>query len=96
MLYYSLGIHFEWDSDKEKKNIRKHGIAFKTASKVFWDADRLEFYDSVHSNAQEERYITIGIVQDILVVVYTERGNAIRLISARRANSKERELYYGD
>ncbi len=58
---------------------------------------RLEFYDDVHS-IDEDRYITIGKVENVLFVVFTERndGDSIRLISARLATAKERRLYYGD
>ena len=88
-------IYFEWDDEKEKVNIEKHGISFSTASLIFEDEDRIEIYDSVHSN-EEDRYITIGSVGKVLFVVYTNRKEAIRLISARLANARERRLYYGD
>jgi len=87
---------FEWDSEKEKINLRKHGIDFSTASRVFDDENRLEMYDKAHSE-NEERYITIGTINDItyiVFVVYTERDDSIRLISARKATAKERRLYY--
>lgn len=87
---------FEWDSEKEAINIKKHGIDFETAAHVFDDKNRLEFYDKWHSFPDENRYIVIGMVEDILYVVYTERENATRLISARIATTKEKELYlYG-
>lgn len=87
---------FEWDSEKEKANIRKHGIDFTTAARVFGDSNRLELYDEAHSET-EERYITIGAINGIMYVVfvvYTEREDAIRLISARKATPQERSLYY--
>ena len=87
---------FEWDDNKEKINIRKHGIDFTTAARVFDDENRLEIYDESHSNA-ENRYITIGMIGEtayIVMVVYTERDDAIRLISARKATPKERRMYY--
>lgn len=86
---------FEWDSEKEKINIAKHGIDFKTASRVFFDENRIEMYDEVHSD-YEDRYITIGTIDNIayiVMVVYTEREKAIRLISARKATSRERRMY---
>ena len=64
-----------------------------TATKVFCDEYRIELYDAEHS-MDEDRYNPIGMVDNILFVVYTERKNRIRLISARPANSKERSLYY--
>ena len=91
-----MDLRFEWDEEKEKINIIKHGIDFKTASHVFLDLNRLEFYDEKHSTAEEDRYITIGLVEEILTVVYTERTTALRIISARAATKKERMAYYGD
>ena len=86
---------FEWDDEKEKINIEKHGIDFSTAARVFNDLNRLEWYDEAHSYT-EDRYITIGIIDNIaylVMVVYTERETSIRLISARKATKKERRLY---
>lgn len=84
----------EWDDEKAALNLKKHGISFETAAEVFQDENRLEFYDVEHSET-EERYITIGRVNAVLFVVYTERGQNIRLISARMATAKERRIYYG-
>ena len=61
--------------------------------RVFEDDNRIEFYDATHSD-EEDRYNTIGMVRDILFVVYTERKEYIRIISARKANPKEQRLYY--
>ena len=90
-----MGLQFEWDEEKEQINIAKHGIDFVTASHVFLDPDRLEIFDEKHSTVDEERYITIGLVEDVLTVVYTERISALRIISARIATKKEKESYYG-
>lgn len=87
---------FEWDENKEKINISKHGLDFNTAALVFRDQNRLEWFDELHSD-YEDRYITIGEINGIavvLMVVYTERGDAIRLISARKATKQERRMYY--
>lgn len=87
---------FEWDDEKEKINIVKHGIDFATAARVFGDENRLEIYDEAHS-CDEDRYITIGAVDGvtfIVMVVYTERGEAVRLISARKATKQEGRKYY--
>ncbi len=87
---------FEWDDNKEKINIAKHGIDFSTAAHVFRDENRIEFFDEAHSE-YEDRYITIGQINGIAIivtVVYTERENAIRLISARKATNHERRMYY--
>ena len=77
------GITFEWDENKEQINRQKHKIGFTAAIKVFKD----EVFDSKHS-ANEDRYLTIGSVDGklmIITVIYTERENAVRLISARKA-----------
>ena len=82
----------EWDENKNRLNKIKHGVDFHQAAKVFEDNFRLEEIDKEHSD-EETRYITIGRVNDILFVVYTERGEFTRLISARRATKKERVKY---
>ncbi len=91
-----MTLQFEWDEEKEKINIKKHGIDFTIASHVFLDPNRLEYYDKAHSTAEEDRYITIGYVADVLTVVYTERKKSVRIISARRATKKEKGAYYGN
>ena len=85
---------FEWDEAKALSNSRKHGVSFFEAESVFYDARSLTIADPQHSDI-ERRFIDIGSSnQDrILVVVYTERGNRIRLISARPASRKERRMY---
>lgn len=90
-------MHVEWDDNKNAINKRKHNLTFDTASLVFADKCRIEYYDELHS-IDEDRYITIGKVDDILFVVFTERPehDAIRLISARKATASERRLYYGN
>lgn len=85
-------ICFEWDEDKEQINIKKHGIDFETAAYVFNDPNRIEYYDSEHSKV-EDRYITVGLVGDLIVVVYTIREPKYRIISARIAKDKERKRY---
>ena len=87
---------FEWDESKERINISKHGIDFSTAALVSGDDNRIEKYDDLHS-ISEDRYITIGEINGIaviVVVVYTERENSIRIISARLATKIEKEAYY--
>ena len=91
---------FVWDEDKEAINIKKHGIAFKAAARVFEDELRIEFEDPAHSQ-DEERYITIGLVHKIITVVYCDRENEstgnvdIRIISARKADLQESKQYGG-
>ncbi len=89
-------MKFEWDDEKNKNNIKKHGIDFEIASRVFADPYRIEMYDMKHS-IEEDRFITIGDVGGytyIVVVVYTERYDSIRMISARKATEKERRKYH--
>ena len=77
-------------------NISKHGIDFSIAALVFDDDNRIEKYDDLHS-ISEDRYITIGEINGIaviVVVVDTERENSIRIISARLATKIEKEAYY--
>ena len=95
------GMLFEYDPAKNRKNIEKHGISFKSAARVFFDYDRIELYDEIHSG-EEDRYDTIGDtsagnltvignlqdthrVDDILFVVYTERATVDE-------NEKSREI----
>ncbi len=87
---------FEWDENKNEINKRKHGISFETAKFVFEDENMAEVVDFAHSTLEETRYLAIGMVNNILTVVFTERGEATRIISARRANKKEENLYYGN
>jgi uncharacterized protein len=86
--------HFEWDEEKATTNLKKHGVGFDEATTVFGDSFSLTVHDPDHS-AGEQRYIDIGSSDKgrVLVVVYTERGVNIRIISSRRATSLERELY---
>lgn len=86
-------LKFEWDEEKNRINKLKHGIDFNTAIHVFDDENRIEIYDYEHS-IDEDRYNTIGLVHDILFVVYTERKDRLRIISARLATAMERRLYY--
>lgn len=100
LLYYWYytnisGIAVEWDDNKNSINKKKHGISFETAALVFADEERIEYYDKLHS-LDENRYVVIGCVQGILYVVYTMRGEAARIISARMATNTERKIYYGE
>ena len=84
---------FEWDENKNKINRQKHGVDFYDAAMVFSDENRIESFDDLHSN-EEERWQVIGKVKDILFVVYTEKIESVRLISARKATPRERRIYY--
>ena len=86
-------LNFEWDREKAKLNKIKHGVSFKAAIKVFSDPNRLKIFDDEHS-FDEERWQVIGMADDILFVVYTERREKTRIISARVAEEDERRDYY--
>ncbi len=87
-------MNIEWDKEKAQTNLSKHGISFDDALLVFYDQKRIESYD-FREDYGEDRWATIGLVfTGILYVVYTVRDNeTIRLISARKANAKERKQY---
>jgi uncharacterized DUF497 family protein len=89
-----FGKSFEWAENKEKENIQKHRVDFEKAKFVFADPYRLKKYDAEHS-FDEVRWKTLGRAGKILLVVYTERGKRVRIISARLATKKERMIYYG-
>ena len=86
---------FEWDDEKNKANREKHKISFESAAYVFFDPNYIEIPDEAHSN-DETRYDVIGFVNKVLFVVCTNRGEATRIISARKATAKERSRYYGN
>ncbi|MCR4755113.1 MAG: BrnT family toxin [Lachnospiraceae bacterium] len=81
-----------WDSKKNAINKRKHGIDFDYAKLVFADPHRVELYDVEHSES-EDRYIVIGMIANLVVVVYTMRKDTYRIISARKATKAERNYY---
>ena len=89
-------MQFEWDPHKATTNFRKHRIRFETAIRVFLDPHRIETLDDTDDYG-EERWKTIGLVEpDLLVVIYTFRGDndqIIRMISARKAETYEKEQY---
>ena len=87
-------MEFEWDKSKAASNLSKHGVSFDEAQTVFDDTLYIDFYDPDHSY-NEHRYIIVGqsAQNRLLVISYTERGNVIRLISARKTTRKERETY---
>ncbi len=85
---------FDWDREKEKKNISKHDVDFDEASSIFNDPIYITFLDEEHST-NEERYITIGLSSKgrLLLVAHTDRNNHIRIISARKATKNEERFY---
>ncbi len=85
---------FEWDERKAAINLRNHKISFQEASRVFDDLFALIEQD-LSEDYSEDRFMVTGMIEGLLVtVVYTERGDRIRIISARKANRDERRKYY--
>lgn len=92
----SSGAGFEWDRDKARRNLRKHGVDFADAVAVFEDEEALTMPDQI-SAVDEQRFVALGrdARQRILVVVCSWRGENVRLVSARRAMGGERRQYVG-
>ncbi len=88
-------MQFEWDEEKAKGNLQKHGISFVDAIAIFDDPNRIED-DSTKPEYGETRIKTIGMVQEelIITVISTDRNQKIRIISARRARKNEQKQYY--
>jgi uncharacterized DUF497 family protein len=88
---------FEWNLEKARLNAEKHGVTFEEAATVFGDPLSLTIDDPLHS-AQERRLVLLGVSSRgrLLVVAHTERGSAVRLISARGATPRERARYEQD
>lgn len=87
-------MQFEWDPEKAQLNRRKHKVSFEEALTVFYDPLSATFNDKEHS-VTEQRLITIGLSSQgrLLVVSHTERREALRIISARRATAHERKRH---
>ena len=87
-------FRFEWDVDKARINLKKHDISFEEAVSIFNDPNSITIYDENHSDT-EDRFVDIGISSEkrILVVVYMERQNIIRIISCRKGTKKEKAAY---
>jgi uncharacterized DUF497 family protein len=87
-------LEFEWDGQKALSNLQKHHVDFQEASTVFADNLSVTFFDPDHSD-EEDRYITLGMSLQgrVLMVSHTDRGGRLRIISARKATRKERNIY---
>ena len=87
-------VEFEWDRDKAASNLRKHGVRFAEAVTIFEDDAVLTMPDEP---LDEERFVAIGMgsIGRVLVVIYSTRGDRIRIISARKATGQERSQYEG-
>jgi uncharacterized protein len=87
-------MRFDWDENKAVSNRSKHGVSFEEAKTVFDDPLYVDFYDPAHSD-EEDRYLIVGESSQrrLLIASYIERGNLIRLISAREVTRTERKVY---
>jgi len=84
---------FEWDDAKAEANLRKHKISFRAASRVF-DDPLVLIEQELSDDYGEDRFVAVGRVEGLLItVVFTERGEGVRIISARKANNDERRAY---
>jgi len=90
-----MGLVFEWDSNKARTNLLKHKVSFEESTTVFGDNHSLTIESPTHST-HERRLVTMGMSASgkIIVVVHSERGRRIRIISARPASRKERKQYF--
>lgn len=90
-------LRFEWDEDKNRENIKKHGVSFQEAQTVFLDENAMRFFDPDHSR-DEDRFIMLGMSFKlrVLVVCHCHRRNdtVIRIISARKADKHEAKDYW--
>ena len=86
-------MEVEWDANKAAINLQKHSVRFSDAEAVLFDPNALSFEDTTAQG--EQRFVAIGMdhLWRLLVVVYTERGNRVRLISARLATRSEKQKY---
>ena len=87
-------MEFEWDPRKAEKNLRKHKVRFTEAATVFGDPLSMTTFDPDHS-LDESRYIIVGMSKDfrLLMVAFAERGERVRIISARPLTRAERKTY---
>jgi len=94
VVYRLQGVEFAWDAQKAQRNLERHGVTFEEAAEVFFDP----FYrygDATPPDTDEQRDFILGysVAQRLLLVVYTERGERTRIISARPATHAERKQY---
>jgi uncharacterized DUF497 family protein len=89
-----MALRFLWDPRKVASNVPTHGVGFREATIVFDDSLSVTVSDPDHS-VNEERFLLLGLSnrRRLLVVAHSERGESIRIISARRANRRERRMY---
>ena len=90
-------LRFDWDERKQKANIRKHGVSFEEARTAFYDENAIQYFDPDHSE-NEDRFLLLGmsIKPQILVVChcFRESETLVRIISARKADKSEEQVYW--
>jgi uncharacterized DUF497 family protein len=89
-----MALRFRWDPRKAAANVRKHGVTFEEAATVFGDPLSITIADPDHSG-DEQRFLVLGLStrRRLLVVAHSERGDAVRISSARRVTRRERRTY---
>jgi hypothetical protein len=89
-------IRIVWDARKNTQNIKKHGVDFEEAKTVFYDPHAFQYYDPDHSE-DEDRFLLLGLSARLNVLIvchcFREKESVIRIISARKADKRERENY---
>jgi uncharacterized DUF497 family protein len=92
-------LEFEWDKKKDKVNAKKHGVSFDEARTVFFDEQAIQFYDPEHSD-EEDRFILLGTSFKLKTLVvchcFREDETKIRIISARKADTEEEQVYWSN
>ena len=92
-------LKFDWAASKASANLKKHRVSFEEAQSVFYDEFAIQFFDDEHS-VDEERFLLLGMSSGVrlLIVCHCEReaGDAIRIISARKATKRESAFYKGE
>ena len=90
-------LRFEWDTRKEKANIKKHGVSFDEARTVFYDENAIQYFDPDHSE-DEDRFILLGISLKLRVLIvchcFRKSEAVVRIISARKADKNEEQEYW--
>ena len=92
-------INFEWDAGKDKNNINKHGVSFEEAKTVFYDEYAISYFDPDHSE-DEDRFILLGMSFKLKTLVichcFRQEEKIVRIISARKADKDEDQVYWRD
>ena len=90
-------LRFVWDGQKNRANLRKHGVSFEEAQTAFLDENAKVYFDPDHSES-EDRFILLGISFQLRVLIvchcYREKDLVVRIISARKADKREQEAYW--